>query len=305
MSGKTTVSIIGAGKTGQTIGRLLQKSGRYRVVAVSCRGKTKAQKAARFIGSPRLRGGAGGQAQASTDILKAASLGDTVFITVPDDTIKSVFQSLCSKHAFKRNAVILHCSGNFSSAILKNGKAGIKAGTIHPLQTIASPAEAVSFFKGTYCSYEADSLSVRKRLVHLIKAMGGIPIRIDKKLKPIYHSAGVIASNYLVTLVYLAQEFLKKAGFPKEKALSALAPLVNGTVTNISKIGFPDALTGPIARGDVNTVREHIRAMKLTLPKYLPFYIMAGKYTIALGLAKGTLMKSKAKELNKLFKGKV
>ncbi|MBI4835312.1 MAG: DUF2520 domain-containing protein [Planctomycetes bacterium] len=294
MSGKITVSIIGVGKSGQTIGRLLQKSGRYRVVAVFSRNKNQTQKAARFIG---------GEAHASTDILKAASQGDIVFITVPDDNIKSVFQYLSSKNAFKRNAVIIHCSGNFSSDILKNGKTGVKAGTIHPLQTIASPAEAVRFFKGTFCSYEADSPSVRSRLVHLIKAMGGVPVRIDKKLKPLYHSAGVIASNYLVTLVYLAREFLKKAGFPKDKALPALMPLVNGAVNNINKIGLTDALTGPIARGDVNTIKEHIRAIKLTLPEYLPFYIIAGKETIKLGLAKGTLSRPRAKELSGLFKG--
>jgi predicted short-subunit dehydrogenase-like oxidoreductase (DUF2520 family) len=292
-SGKNKVAIIGAGRLGQTIGYLLQRSLDYQVVALTRRKSNSAHNAARFIG---------GKVKPYTDILEAAESADIVFITTPDDKIKEVFTRLYQQRAFRKNALVIHCSGNFSSEIFRTKKPfNFKTGSLHPLQTFAGPKEAVRYFKGTICAYESDFPIARKQIVSLIKNLGGIPVHVNKSSKPIYHAAGVIASNYLVTLIYAAREFLTKVGFTSSLAENSILPLVEGTLNNIKRIGFPHALTGPISRGDITTVKNHLEMLKLHLPDYLSFYIILGRHTIKIAQAKKTLSNSKATKFKRLF----
>lgn len=287
---KKNVAIIGAGRAGLTLGYLLNRSKRYKVTSAATKTKKSLNKVRRFLGK---------RVKISTDIFQAALQSEIVFITTPDDKIKETFSKIYRKNGFKDNALVVHCSGNFSSVILKGKR--ISAGSLHPLQTLANPKESVKTFRGTFCSYESDSLKARKEIVHLIKTIGGVPVKINKSNKPLYHAAGVIASNYLVALAYTAQELLTEVGFSKREAIPALLPLINGTVNNIKRFGPADALTGPIARGDINTVKEHIKAIRLLLPEYLQFYKMLGRYTIKLAKDKGTLGKAKLKTLKKIL----
>lgn len=290
---KNKVSIIGAGRVGQTIGYLLQHSSDYQVVALTRRQSNSARKAVRFIG---------GNIIPYTDIRKAVANAGIIFITTPDDRIREVFNRLDQQRAFDKNALIIHCSGNFSSDIfdIKENYC-FKTGSLHPLQTFAAPKEAIKYFKGTICVYESASPAARKQIVNLINNLGGIPVRINKASKPIYHAAGVIASNYLVTLVHSALEFLRKVGFTPRLAEASILPLVEETLNNIKRIGFPYALTGPISRGDITTVKKHLEMIKLHLPNYLSFYIILGRQTVKLALAKGTLTGAKVAEFKRLF----
>ncbi len=290
---KTKVSIIGCGKTGKTIGYLLNKSSGYKVAAVACTHDKTAEKAAKFIGSGIRH---------STDISDIARQGEIIFITTPDDRIEKTFRTLCKKKAFSDNALVIHCSGNFSSDILKAKKSlRLKTGTIHPLQTFADPKESIKRFKGITCTYESDSSVAAKQLLQIIKALKGTSVRINKRLKPIYHASGVIASNYLATLFYLSRKFLTKAGFPEKLAERALLQLVEGTVKNLKSPGLPHALTGPISRGDIKTIKTHIKMIQKYLPQYEPAYKLLGAYTTELALLKGSIGKIHAKELRKIL----
>lgn len=292
MAKKNEVVIIGAGKVGQTLGYLLQRTPSYRIRAISAHDKVNAQKAARFIGRGVLY---------FTNPVQAATLARIVFITTPDNVIERTCSQIARVKGYQSGALVIHCSGNFSSDILKSARsARVKIASLHPLQTFVSPRESIRHFSGTYCIYEGDP-SCQKQIVHMIKAINGIPIRINKAVKPLYHAAGVIASNYLVTLVEASVIFLKQAGFTKIQALQAIMPLIQGTLRNIGQVGLPDALTGPIARGDYSTVQSHLTKIKSVLPKQLRFYTILGKATIKVAREKKTISLKQAALLRRLL----
>lgn len=286
------VAIIGAGRVGQTLGYLLQRSGHYQVKAVCTRHKTSAQKAASFIGRETIP---------YTDPLKAVRGTDLVFITTPDRYIEQTCQRIVRAKGFSPKTLVIHCSGNFTSDILSSARPlTARIASLHPLQTFASARESVRHFAGTYCVYEGNRLAQRE-VIRIIKTIQGVPLKINKSVKPLYHAAGVIASNYLVTLINASINFLIRSGFSKKDALQAIMPLVEGTLKNIRKIGVPQALTGPISRADYSTVQEHLKKIKQSLPFYLPLYKILGRYTVEVAREKGSISKAQAKRIKRLL----
>src|SRR5690606_24287151 len=102
--------------------------------------------------------------------------------------------------------------------------------------------------------------------------------------RPNYHAAAVFASNYLVTLAATAVRILREIGVPEEDALPALIPLMRGTLDNLEDLGLASALTGPIARGDLDTVRTHLARLS---PDDRALYCALGRETLQLALAAG------------------
>ncbi len=288
-----SVVILGAGRTGQTLGYLLQHSGKYQIAALCNRTRLAGQQAAKFIG---------GKIAVEPNLIQAAGLGKIIFITTPDDVIKNLCCAIACRKGFRKSALVIHCSGNFSSRILSSAQrlCGCQIASLHPLQSFARPAEAVSNSRGIYCAYEGTDRALPK-VRRLIKDLGGIPMQIRAENKSLYHAAGVIASNYLVTLLATARDFLMASGFDKPTALLALMPLVKGTIKNIDQLGIPAALTGPIARGDVSTIRNHLTAIRQQLKPYLPFYQTLGRHTITVAQNKGNLSRNQIQALRRLF----
>jgi predicted short-subunit dehydrogenase-like oxidoreductase (DUF2520 family) len=172
--------------------------------------------------------------------------------------------------------------------------------TLHPLQSFASVDQAVSLMPGSFCTIEGDEDAL-PAVRGVVEDLGGILLEITAEKKTLYHAAAVAASNYLVTLIHLALELDRAAGLDGDRSLNALLPLIKGTLDNIDKKGIPDALTGPIARGDVATVSAHLKAMKKDAPGLLPLYQCLGLYTIGLARAKGTIDQNMADELTAIF----
>ena len=135
--------------------------------------------------------------------------------------------------------------------------AGYAVGSMHPLQTVADPWSGGDRLRGVAFALagEPEALAVARRLV---RALDGQPLVIPPKLRPLYHAAAVFASNYLVALVSAAVRLLGQTGVDEEDAVAAVLPLIRGTLNNLGNLGVGAALTGPIARGDVDTVRLHL-----------------------------------------------
>ena len=104
----------------------------------------------------------------------------------------------------------------------------------------------------------------------MVRAIGGKPFTVAEKDRPLYHAAACIASNYLVTLMYLSQQLYMTLGLSADEARRTFWPLVQGTITNIEQKGIPDALTGPVSRGDRGTILKHLEAMQSGMPAALP-----------------------------------
>ena len=220
---------------------------------------------------------------------------DLVFITTPDDAIQTVAADII----WHPGQTVVHCSGADSSEVLVAPRVqGAAVGVCHPLQTFAGGEPDPGAFEGITFSLEAEE-PLLTRLKIMAEDLGGRWIVLSPEDRVLYHAAAVIACNYMVTLVKLATDLWAGFGVDKERAVPALLPLMKGTLANIEKVGLPDCLTGPIARGDVGTVRKHRKAIRRRAPAALAAYDALGLETLPLALAKGKIDKAAAGDISK------
>ena len=277
------VTIVGAGILGTSLGVLLHKAG-YEIVAVCSRHMRSAQLAAGTIGQGQVVGDPG-----------LAALGaDLVLLCVPDRVIPSVSIQVASGGALRRGAIVAHCAGGLPARVLAGvSAAGAHRGSLHPLQSFASVETALRMLRETFFFLEGDAEAVEV-LRSLVIAIDGRPVTLDGAQKSVYHAGACAASNFLVALAEYARNLLIKAGVPPDVALPALLPLMEGTLANLKEVGLPDALTGPIARGDLGTVRNHIRSLRDLPGNTIRLYRELGRRTVQVAVRKGTLSRDRA-----------
>ncbi len=290
------VAVIGAGRLGGAFGRLLMLGG-YRIVAVTARTRRSAAAAARFIGA----------GEPLTDVVRAATGAGIVLVTVPDRAIRAICERIARGGGFRRGAVVAHTSGANSLALLDAAReAGARRAVIHPLQSVPSRERGTATLPGSFCRIEADPGA--KRCVRaMIRALGCRELvltrwRSDRESTAIYHAGAVAASNYLVTLLDFAARHLQALGAERQEALRALLPLARGTLANVERLGIPAALTGPIARSDLQTVAEHVAALRRRTPELLDLYRFLARQTIPLAREQGGLTQRTAEELLRMLR---
>ncbi len=280
------LGFIGAGTVGTALAVRLGKK-EYNVVAVSSRRQTSARNLAKLVG--RCDNFEGNQGVADN--------ADLVFITTPDDIIPSVASEVC----WRAGQSVVHCSGAASTNILEPArKSGAHVGAFHPLQTFASLEQAIENIPGSTFAIEAE-----EPLLGILKSMAGaldgdcIELKVSDKV--LYHAAAVIACSYMVTLVKLATDLWQTFNVPTHQATKALMPLLRGTLNNIDTVGIPQCLTGPIARGDVGTVKKHLDALEKTAPSLVSAYRELGLQAVPIALAKGRIDQHQAQELQAIL----
>jgi len=286
------VAIIGAGVLGTAMGILMRRAG-YDIAAVCSPNRRSAQVARSLIGAGDVVGDNG----------LAAMGADLVLLAVPDKAIASVAIEVAAGGAMKRGAVVAHCAGGLPAGVLSGvTAAGGHRGAIHPLQSFADVDTAVRMLPETFFFLEGDDEAVDV-LRSVVIALDGRPVQIQGPDKALYHAGAAAASNFLVTLIDYAVTLFFQAGVPRDAALAALLPLIKGTVANLESVGLPDALTGPIARGDLGTVKRHLRALEKMPGDMARLYRLMARKTISLGVAKGSLEKEDARKLLDLLGG--
>ena len=286
-----TVAIIGAGRVGSSVGFLLKGAG-YTVTAVVARTAESAAKASSFIG----------QGEALTDPAQAAKRAEIVFITTPDRVIQEVCERIATTRAFRQGAIVIHMSGAHSLGLLDAAqREGALRAVIHPLQSLASREQGIRTLPGSYFRVEADP-AARETAIHIVEALKGIELVMpkwssDKDSAALYHAGAVAVSNYFVALVDYGLRFYQALGADKQEALKAVLPLIRGTLHNIENLGIPDALTGPIMRGDIQTVHDHLDAMQRRAPELAGLYKKLAQQTVLVAREKGSITQRTAEEL--------
>ena len=142
-------------------------------------------------------------------------------------------------------------------------KKGSLTGCLHPVQTFLkrdSPLESRDRFANIVCGIEADS-PLDIWLVELVESLGAYSIRLENVDRALYHSAAVFASNYVVALLSAATRIWTLSGLSEREGRMALQHIMNVSVNNLADSTFSDAMTGPIARGDWQTVKKHLSAL--------------------------------------------
>lgn len=257
---KRTVSIIGAGRVGRSLGRALRERG-WRIGSVVTRSSTSARAAVRAIG------GGTPLVSVTADVL-AASI---VLIATPDDAIASAAQQLARVSRDKlRGKIVLHTSGAFDRSVLAPlARRGAATGSMHPMQTFSG--KRVPRLDGIIFAIEGDARA-RRVARAMARSLGGVPIEISGQNKPAYHAAGVLAAGHALALIESATQILTRIGFPRRRAEQTLLPLIKQMLDNFERIGPRAAWTGPVARGDYTVVAKHMRALKKYPPEFAKAY---------------------------------
>ena len=281
------LGFIGAGTVGTALSVRLSSKG-YQVIAVSSRSQTSAKKLAQAVSG----------CHAFNNNQDVADTAELIFITTPDDAIAPV----ASEIQWHRGQSVVHCSGALSTDILESAKKlGAQVGAFHPLQTFASVKQAIENIPGSTFAVEAEE-PLLSTLKDMATALDSHWIELKANDKVVYHAAAVIACNYLVTLVKLATDLWQSFNIPQSQATQALLPLIRGTIHNIDTVGIPQCLTGPIARGDIKTIKKHLDALQKVAPALLSTYQELGLQTIPIALAQGKINQHQADELQAILK---
>jgi predicted short-subunit dehydrogenase-like oxidoreductase (DUF2520 family) len=220
-----------------------------------------------------------------------------VFLSVPDEILPEISMVLAAHGRAPPGCVAFHLSGALGTDPLAPlVERGYGVGTLHPLQTLADPVRGAELLPGSYfaLSGEPAALATGRRLLH---HLGCPTLSVPVARRPLYHAAAVFASNFIAGLVGAAGRMMSQAGVEEEEALQALIPLARGTLDNLERLGPGRALTGPVARGDLETVRLHLRTLE---PRERRLYAAIGREI--LGLAReGGLEEEVVEELQQLF----
>jgi predicted short-subunit dehydrogenase-like oxidoreductase (DUF2520 family) len=227
---------------------------------------------------------------------------DWIFCTVPDRAVGELARCLAASGALRPGQIVVHTSGVLTSEVLAPVRArGALALALHPMQTVAEARQDV--FSGTFCTLEGDEGALLAA-EELVRALGARPWLVEARWRPRLHAAAVLASNAVAALAAVAAEAAAAAAPAgadgRAFALAALQPLMAAAVDNLGRLGLPDALTGPVERGDRATVQADLAALEGEARSLYRAFLPA---LVRLAVEKGSLGNEAAAELGGLAAG--
>ncbi len=282
------VGVIGAGRVGAVLGAALARAG-HQVVAVSAVSEGSRAAAARML--------PGVPVEPPPEVLTDA---DLVLLTVPDDVLPGLVSGLVSAGAPVTGRLLAHTSGRHGAAVLDPAtRDGALPMALHPVMTFTGRPDDLDRLDGISWGVTAPE-PVLPAAEALVIEMGGEPVVIDEANRALYHAGLASAANHLVALVAQSADVLRAAGVAEPSRM--LAPLLSAALDNALRLG--DAgLTGPVARGDVDTVAGHIAALRDTSPEALQAYLALARLTADRALAAGILSAPDAQRLLGVLSG--
>ena len=282
---RATVTIVGPGRLGQALGRLLAEAG-IPIGWVAARRIDSAFKGTEFIGR--------GKPVWSTD--PEALEASVILLTTADAAIEPLAKSFAARltgepapvgtrggevgeagrraRVFRpwKGKVVLHTCGSLSSDVLAPLKQlGAAVGSLHPFQTVPSPEAGLRSLKGCYWGVEGDTAALRV-MRRWVKLLGGKEFLVRADRKALYHAAAFLVCPTVVTLMERSASLLAKAGVPERISRPMLAAFVAETAGNFLALGPQHSLTGPVARRDWPTVKLHLAALREFAPDVVPVY---------------------------------
>ena len=245
-----TISIIGAGRVGCTLGKRLRELG-WRIGAVTTRSNATSRRAVRSIG--------GGSARAGVTCDSLAT--DVVLLATPDDALAAVARALARVGGKEcRGKIVLHTSGALDRGVLSPlARLGAFTGSLHPMQTFSG--RVLPKLAGVTFTVEGDPIA-RRAAQEIARALGGVPVAIDGRDKPAYHATALLVAGSGFALIESAVQMLMRIGFKRRRAMQTLLPLIRQMLDNVERIGPRAAWTGPVARGDYAIIAKHAKALR-------------------------------------------
>jgi predicted short-subunit dehydrogenase-like oxidoreductase (DUF2520 family) len=224
-----------------------------------------------------------GRADDPTPLVRA----DLVLLTVPDDEIAPAFAKMAQAGALRESQIVMHCSGLVTSDVLRApGLDPAGRAAMHPMMAFAQVERAIEALPGITYAVEGDDRGVEAARL-MILDLGGVIVEVPAGAKAAYHLACVMASNGLVALTDAAVEITRRAGVQDENMSRGLAHLVMCTAGNMARLGIRPAMTGPVVRGDADSVARHLEILKADHPDILEAYRPLMKRLVAMAVESG------------------
>ncbi len=282
------VGVVGAGRAGTAMAVALARAG-HRVVAASGVSQASLNRISRNLPQARL---------ARPEQVVAAA--DLVLLTVPDDVLPGLVRGLAETGVPMTGRLIAHASGRHGLAVLDPAvRAGALPLALHPVMTFTGRADDADKIAGISFGVTAPE-QLRPVAEALVVEMGGEPVFIAEDRRGLYHAGLASAANHLVTLVAASSDLLRAAGVPDPARM--LGPLLGAALENALALGDL-ALTGPVARGDAETVAAHVEVIAAVAPEVLGAYLALARLTADRALAAGTLTSADAQRLLGVLSG--
>jgi predicted short-subunit dehydrogenase-like oxidoreductase (DUF2520 family) len=203
---------------------------------------------------------------------------NVILITVQDDQILPVVTRLLRHPITWKNKIILHTSGVHSSQVLnKLHHHGAETGSFHPMQTFHRVFLPAGIFKNIFFTFEGSS-AAEKFCRLLARTVDARFLKIRSEVKGMYHLGGVVTANFLVALLYFGQNVFREAGFSASQTDAFFKTLVGRTLHNFIREGAKKTLTGPLRRGDVATICQHLEILRQYPPEYSNLYTTISRF---------------------------
>lgn len=280
------IGFIGAGRLGRALGLALQRAGQQVVAVASAR-----------LGSAQAMAAAlGCRATEAQDVVDAC---DLVFVTTPDATIAPAVRAL----HWRRGMAVVHCSGatDVDEALSPAAAQGAAVGGFHPLQTFADPEAAARSLRGCTVTVEARDAGLDATLVALADRLGCPVNRLPPGMRARYHAAAGYGSQFINALLAEAARVWATWGASEADAARALLPLARGTLAAIERAGIAGGMPGPVSRGDVHTVAQHLQSLQALDADTGASYRLLCARTVALARQRGAIDEATASQLADLL----
>jgi predicted short-subunit dehydrogenase-like oxidoreductase (DUF2520 family) len=280
------VAVVGAGRVGAVIAAALRAAGHEIVAAAGESDASRGRIASLLPGTPVVK---------PSDAARAA---DLLLLTVPDDMLPNVVAMLSASGAIHDGQLVVHTSGAHGLAVLADAEAvGARPIALHPAMTFTGTDVDLPRLRDAIFGITAGE-GERAVTEQLVADLGGRPMWVAEDKRTLYHAGLAHGANHLVTLVAQAMEMLAAAG--GDNPADTLRPLLNAALDNALAQGDA-ALTGPIVRGDVETVRAHLVEITANAPETVPSYLSLARATLDRVVIDGRLLPIRAAKMKQVL----
>jgi predicted short-subunit dehydrogenase-like oxidoreductase (DUF2520 family) len=279
------VGVVGAGRVGAVLAAALEAAG-HTVVAAA--GESDASRARIADLLPRAR------VAKPTEVARSC---DLLLLTVPDDMLANVVTVLSDSGALRAGQLVVHTSGRHGLGVLDPAaRVGARTAAMHPAMTFTGTAIDLDRLAGCVFGLTAPAAE-RAAVEGLVADLRGRAMWVPEEMRTLYHSGLAHGANHLVTLVSQAMELLAAAG--ADDPAGTLRPLLTAALDNALDQGDA-ALTGPIVRGDVGTVRAHLADIEANAPHTLPSYVALARDTLDRVVTDGRVLPIRADAIRRV-----
>ena len=273
------IYIIGCGKVGSSFAVELSLKG-YKVAFITDTHKERIEQ----MSDVHLLGTS---SEISKEFIEAS---EVVIVAVQDKNIREAVRVIKSLTTDISGKLFFHTSGSETSSVFsEEGIAKDMSASLHPIQTFMEFSNVNNnLLRNIYFGIEGGEMAI-SYAEELIAKLGSKSIIIPHDRKQLYHTACVVSSNFLVTLLNVAAEFSSSVGIEKSEMFNVFRPIIEKTISNISESGLVNSLTGPFERNDVETISKHLNSISGELPNLIPFYTLLGMETVRVAFRKESL----------------